>query len=144
MMITTTNYIIHEHFAKRAGRHYDLRIQNLNNFKLSSFAIPKARFPEDSKDKLLAVKTPDHPSKWLNINRERIKGSGSIYKKPTYGEGTIRSIQKGRAVILFWNNDKIVFVVSGPVADGKFTLIRYKSKSTDLNTWILLKNKEEN
>lgn len=143
MLKKTTNYVIHEHLAKRAGKHYDLRIQYLDKEPLISFALPKARFPE-SKEKMLAIRTPDHPAKWLRINRMVLKGSGDIYDDPTYGEGTIRSVQKGRAEILKWDDNHIIFKIDGPIASGKYTLIKFKSKrSKKLDTWLLIKNKED-
>jgi len=137
----TTNYIIHKHIAKRAGLHYDLRIQHLDSNKLASFAIPKAKFPNFG-GKVLAIRTPDHPSKWLKINKMVITGSGKIYNEPTYGAGTVQSVQKGRALILHWERNVITFVLDGPIVSGKFTLVRFKSKSSNkLDTWLLLKNK---
>lgn len=37
-------YTLHEHRAKRAGLHFDLRLQKKND--VYSFALPKAKIPE--------------------------------------------------------------------------------------------------
>lgn len=125
-------YIIHLHDAHRAGKHFDFRIKYPDNKGLASYAIPKAKFPEYG-EKLLAVKAPDHENKWLRIQNLKIPDN-------LYGAGTIKTIQKGEADILGWGDDLITFKLTGPVINGKYTLI--KDKNSDRN-WILIKSKDE-
>lgn len=128
-----TEYVIHEHKAKRAGKHYDFRIKYPNKRMLISFAIPKASFPTDSKRKVLVVQTSDHKMKWLKWTKPIESG---------YGAGTFEIVQKGKIEIEKWDSDKIIFNIEGLVATGRFTLIKFSNPSNQ-QTWLLIKIKDK-
>lgn len=130
-----TPYVIHEHLAKRAGRHYDLRIKRLKGNLLESWALPKAKFPQEFGEKTLAVRTNPHSRLWLYFEGEITEG---------HGKGLVKIVQKGEAEILGWGPTYITFKIDGPVASGKFTLIQFKPKKGEkIDTWILIKSKEK-
>ena len=126
-----SSYVIHEHQAKRAGKHYDLRIRYPSKKSLISFAIPKARFPE-VKEKFLVIKGLDHPLEWLRWSRPIKRG---------YGAGTFKIVQKGKAQIFRWENKHITFKIEGAVVSGRFSLI--KISKVGKNAWILIRLKEK-
>ena len=132
---TKTNYVIHEHVADRAGPHYDLRIKRLKGGLMESWALPKLRFPQTYGERLLAIRTKPHSRLWLYFEGEIEEG---------YGKGSVRIVQKGEAIILKWDSKHIVFRIDGPVATGKFALIKFEPKggSKKTDTWMLIKLKE--
>ncbi len=87
--------VIQEHAAKRAGLHWDLRVQvegDLDDYRsmrsdtnepddneryvLRSWAIPKHRFPK-ANEKLLAIKTEDHPWSYKDFEGTITGGYGA-------------------------------------------------------------------
>ena len=77
-----TNLNIQHHEAPRAGTHWDLRIQDLEEPVAYSWAIPKAMLPKEPGDKLLAVRQPDHRAAYMGW-------SGLI--ENGYGKGKVTS-----------------------------------------------------
>lgn len=129
------NYVIHQHDAYRAGKHYDLRIQYPKKRKaLISFALPKSRFP-DYGEKFLIIKTPDHSiDEWL--------GEHPPIEKGEYGGGTFKVVQKGELEILGWSGKHITFRIEGKEISGKFSLIKMRFGRKN-NNWILIRSKEK-
>lgn len=124
-MFNKLQYVLHLHMAKRAGKHYDFRIHYPNKKALASFAIPKAKFPKMG-EKLLAIKTPDHPVKWLTWTDPIIQG---------YGTGTFKILQSGYADVIGWGPRFITFELKGKYADGRFVLIK-PAKGKNSNWFI--------
>ena len=123
-MAIRTKFVIHDHTAKKAGHHFDFRIEYQG--KLKSWAIPKARLPEKGQY-LLAIQTPDHPLSYYNFEGEIKDG---------YGQGNVTIFDKGVCDILRWKKDQIGFILKGKKVQGKFWLIRTNKKS-----WLLLRGK---
>lgn len=125
--------VLQEHISKgTAGRHYDLRIKHVNANRLASWALPKARIPIKSGDKVLAMRTPDHGIKWLNFQ-------GKIVEK--YGQGDVKIVQKFKAEILRWTSRIIAFNIIGSPLNGKYILFKYKTRESD-KSWLLMKGKD--
>lgn len=130
-MFSETKYVIHLHDAKRAGRHYDLRIQYPKKKALMSFALPKAAFP-DFGERFLLIRAPDHSiTKWL--------GDHDPIEKGKYGEGVYSVVQIGTMQILGWSSRFITFVIDGSEINGKFSMIKYPRGGKD--AWILIRSK---
>jgi hypothetical protein len=133
-----TKYVIHQHNALRAGKHYDLRIQYKNKNALASFALPKAKFPEKG-ERLLVVRTPDHAiDEWLGPHDPIPEGE--------YGAGTFDLIQIGDMFVYGWSSRLITFSIDGKIS-GKFTIIKtnYGKKRGEIEKgdyWLLIRNKE--
>lgn len=85
----TVRLVIQEHDAKRAGKHYDLRI-HLDG-RAVSFAVPKARLPEIG-ERLLAVRTPDHIEEYSDFEGRIPDGQ--------MGAGTVRKVFDGHVDLL--------------------------------------------
>jgi len=134
-MLFKVPYVIHKHDATHAGLHFDLRMKIPKKRLLASFALPKCKFPKKSGEKVLAVRTPDHGRYWLYYQGEIPKGE--------YGAGTIKIVQKGEAEIYGWSKKHITFRIEGDVANGKYSLIKFKGKRDKVNTWILVRVKNQ-
>jgi len=133
-MSSTTPFILQLHDAQRAGQHYDLRLQIPRGNKLASWALTKAKIPKVSGDKVLAIRTEDHNKSWLKFQGKIPEGS--------YGAGDVKIEQKGQAEVLLWKNDRIItFIVSGSPMNGKYTLIKFKTKQNK-DSWLLVKGKD--
>lgn len=141
-MFANERFILHEHNAKTAGLHYDLRIKIPNRELLASFALPKAKIPQNPGEKVLAVRTNDHGLYFLNVDH-------MIIPPGDYGEGEIKSVQKGICEIEGWGKEHITFIIKGekntPYFNGRFALIKFKGKknSDRDNLWVLVKTKKQ-
>lgn len=135
-VIASVKYVIQEHFAKRAGRHYDLRIKYPFKNLAASWAIPKVHFPDNPGEKVLAVRTQDHGRYWLYIDRLDIP-------QGERGAGYIKTVQTGKALIYGWTYRHITFYIEGSVATGRFSLIKFPSKEKKTDTWIMIKTKKQ-
>lgn len=128
----TTRYVIHEHDAESAGKHYDFRIKRFNSSNVISFSIPKSRFPKHKNDKILAIQTFEHDTTSLSF-------SGKI--KSGYGKGELKIIQSGTLNVEKWTEDNIVFEIKNGKITGKFSLVKIKDFNKDKLKahWLILK-----
>ena len=91
-----TDFVIHEHKAKKAGLHYDLRIKIGDTLKDWVFRkIP----PTEIGVKRLGFEQPEHNAIWLDF--EGIIEEG-------YGAGELNIWDRGKVEIKIENNDKII------------------------------------
>ena len=131
-----TDYVLQLHIAKKAGKHYDLRLRYPYKQSLASWAIPKAKIPENPGEKVLAVRTSDHGMDWLKFHGTIPAGEG--------GAGTVEIIQNGKAELLAWSKKVISLRVSGPEMQGKYALIFMKrGRKPGETQWLLIKAKDE-
>lgn len=129
-------FVVQHHMAR--AEHYDFRLEWEG--VLLSWAVPKGP-SYDTHDKRLAVKVEDHPLDYRNFEGTIPKGE--------YGGGTVMLWDEG-----FWEpvgdvdsglkKGEIKFILSGKRLKGKWTLIKWKAKSTkDKDNWLLIKEKDE-
>ena len=124
-------FVLHEHKAKRAGLHYDLRIEN-DNHKLWSWAIRKG-LPLKAGVKHLAIQQPNHNMEWLKTTGY-YAGENS---KNTYGQGTYKILTHGTLNIVDKSKDNIVFeITNNSKYRGKYVLHRMHN-----DQWIIFKTK---
>ena len=117
-------FVIQEHFAERAGHHYDLRLEMDGVAK--SWALRKG-IPEKRGERRLAIQTEDHTIEYMDF--EGIIPAG-------YGKGRIFIWDKGEYELLERTDDKIKFRLNGQKAKGDFVLIRFPKVK---NGWLLIK-----
>jgi len=117
-------FVIQRHVAEKVGEHWDLRLEN-NEGALSSWSIPKHKFPKD-KEKLLAVKTEDHPISYMKFKGEIPEG---------YGAGKVEIHDSGTFEEVEWNDSKIVFKLKGEKEKGTYKLFR-----TDGKNWMIMEH----
>ena len=134
-------FVVNIHHAKKAGLHYDLRIQYPYREQLASWAIPKSKIPNKPKERVLAIRTNDHSRLWLYFKGEIDDG---------YGAGLIEIGAKGKVFIHEWSETKIVFninQISVPVKmDGTYILFKFYSPQlkSKQGTWNLMKTNKYN
>ena len=97
-------YTLHEHRARRAGFHLDLRLQKGND--VYSFALPKSTLPDGQKIFLAILSHVDRN------NLSALTFVGSI-SNGEYGSGSLSIRETGTYKILDWpsDNSKIVFEI---------------------------------
>lgn len=121
-------FVIQRHKAKKAGEHFDFRLEN-DDGAMSSWAIPKARLPH-GKEKLLAQKTEDHPISYNKFHGEIPEGE--------YGAGTVEIYDSGTYEEIEWSADKIKLKLNGKKEKGRYTMIK-----TDGKRWLIMPGKED-
>jgi len=122
--VKTEKYILHLHKAKKAGRHYDLRL--FKGSECHSFALPKTQLPTMSKI-VLAIKT--HVDSGANVSRTY------KYEIPDgeYGAGTLEIVEEGPVHILEWPSDSSKIIMyfpnsnGGQYLKGKYYLVRTRN-----------------
>lgn len=115
-------YMVHRHDAKRAGLHYDLRLED--DGVLKSWAIPKG-MPTSRKH--LAIKTPDHALSYG-------KWEGTI--KSGYGAGDVKIDTSGKYKTLSKDSKKWKFEILSGKYKGVWTLTKWKN-----DKWLIIPNK---
>lgn len=117
------DYVLHEHDAKRAGLHYDLRIGDPQT-GLLSWAIPKARLPETPGKSVLAVRQPLHRYNYGSFEGVIPQGRGA---------GSVAIADKGRAVITEKGPNYLRFALLHQRYPSEYMLVR---KGKDV--WFLV------
>ena len=119
-----TDFVIHEHKAKKAGLHYDLRIKIGDTLKDWVFRkIP----PTEIGVKRLGFEQPEHNTIWLDF--EGIIEEG-------YGAGELKIWDRGKVDIKIENNDKIICNFQGKKMLGQYILLN----NTKLKGWLFWKS----
>ena len=120
MQKQTTQMNIQAHDAPRAGKHFDLRIQDPERPIAHSWAIPRASLPKKIEDKYLAVRQPDHRSSYMGF-------SGKL--KQLHGEGQVDSQFHGPIQVAVSTPGKVRFTHK----DKDYLLHRTKSNKN----WLI-------
>jgi bifunctional non-homologous end joining protein LigD len=128
-------YVVHLHDATR--RHYDLRLEV--GGVLASFAVPRG--PSlDPDDKVLAVKTEDHPIEYLDFE--------DVIPPKQYGAGAMIAWDRGAVEWLEGPaedeiaNGKIHVELHGLKLRGRYALVKL-AKSVKGDEWLLFKKADE-
>jgi bifunctional non-homologous end joining protein LigD len=122
-----SRFVIHDHYAKKAGHHHDFRLEMEGVLK--SWVVPKL-VPEEKRIKRLAISVEDHPVDYINF-----KG---VIPEGEYGAGEVKIFDKGIYKLIEKGENKIVFELNGERLKGVYTLIKLKGKK---NQWIIFKVK---
>lgn len=94
-------FAIQEHKAKRAGKHYDLRLVQPLTDRAHSWALPKARLPDKKDRMLLAVQQPTHKRDYA------LHFTGTL--PAGYGAGTVTMPIKEKVKMLKMTPDRVKF-----------------------------------
>lgn len=111
--MTKTEFVIMEHDAKRAGKHFDLRFRMPKSKNWASFAIRKGVSTEVGK-KVLAIRTHDH-------SREEALMIGTI--ETGYGAGVLKKWDGGPCTIIKYHPSHIVVDFNGSKIKGIYHFI---------------------
>ena len=119
----STRFVIHEHKARRAGLHYDLRIKVGDVLKDWAF---RKSIPEQVGVKRLGIKQGDHDPIWLDFE-------GTI--EDGYGAGEITIWDKGDLILKSVEDKKIVGIFNGRKISGSYVLV----EASKLGGWLMWK-----
>lgn len=115
-------FVIQLHKAKKAGKHFDLRLREGNVLK--SWAIPKAKLPKKG-ERFLAIQTEDHPLAYGTFEGEIPEGQ--------YGAGTVEIYCTGEYETLSKGSKKWKFELDGDNCSGIYTLVHIGDKK-----WLII------
>ncbi|MGB9615017.1 MAG: DNA polymerase ligase N-terminal domain-containing protein [Fervidobacterium sp.] len=118
-------YVVHEHHAKRAGLHYDFRLEE--GGVLKSWVCRKSP-PTEEGVTVLAVQVEDHPLSFINF-----EGRISI----GYGAGQVKIWDKGEYEMLHDEGNVKLFRLYGERLNGLYSLVNFEK-----NKWFLTKEED--
>ncbi|MEM3545703.1 MAG: DNA polymerase ligase N-terminal domain-containing protein [Candidatus Bathyarchaeia archaeon] len=121
-MALKLRFVVHEHNAKRAGLHYDLRLES--NGVLKDWAFRKAP-PESVGVKRFGISQEDHDLSWLDFEGEIKEG---------YGAGVMKIWDRGFYEVIKKTDKVIVLKFYGNRLKGEYMLIPFK------NGWLFFKS----
>ena len=114
---------VHDHHARRAGRHFDLRLGDPRTGIAHSWAVPKSKLPAPG-EKLLAIQQPDHTLDYMSFR-------GVL--KDGYGAGKVDLHKRTKTEIVYANESTVVFKVKEDRKTDNYVLKRTRDKS-----WLLM------
>lgn len=122
-----SEFVIHAHNAKTF--HWDLRWKTRFGNSAYSFAIPKAKIPEDN-EKILALKQPMHPSIWVDLK------TTDTFKDDTQrgSMGSISLVDRGYIFVKERPKSYAIYI-QGETIRGSYILI----SSGNNNSYIFIK-----
>lgn len=126
VMTVKLRFVVHEHDAKKAGLHYDLRLES--NSILKDWAFRKAP-PESMGIKRFGIAQEDHDLLWLDFEGEIREG---------YGAGTMKIWDRGFYEVIKKTDKAIVLKFYGNRLKGEYMLIPFR------NGWLFFKAKLHN
>jgi len=112
------------HNANRAGKHWDLRLVDPETSRAHSWAVPRAQWPDEKRQKLLALLQPTHTADYAGWSGEIPEG--------TYGAGKVDAILDADTMVSSAPG-KVEFDVPD---QGKMRLLRTKD-----GKWLLTRVK---
>jgi bifunctional non-homologous end joining protein LigD len=131
-------FVVQKHAAKRAGLHWDFRLEH--GGVLWSWAVPKG--PSlDPADKRLAIHVEDHPIDYAEFHGTIPDGA--------YGGGEVETWDRGH-----WQpigdpdegmrKGELSFTLSGRRLNGRFTLVRLRNRDKrKAEAWFLIKGHDD-
>ncbi len=115
-------FVIQEHNARRAGKHYDWRFGPQD---LYSWATRKDK-PTPGDKPIALFQQPLHRGEWANFEGEITRG---------YGKGTVKTHDKGKILVTKATDNDISFVVAHHKYPEMFKMVRNKHNP---KTWLLI------
>jgi len=133
-MQSKSKFIVVDHYAKRAGKHQDIRFRKPNSKIWDSFAVRKG-VPLEAGPKVLAVKTHDH-------SEEEALFIGVI--NTGYGAGKLVKFDDGACTIEKYSTAHMVVRFNGRKIKGLYHFVSTKvtkMKGTKITEYFLFKGK---
>ncbi len=133
-------FVVQKHHAHRAGLHWDFRLEH--DGVLWSWAVRKG--PSlDPADKRIAVRVEDHPREYADFQ--------GVIPDGQYGAGNVETWDRGTWEALDdpdvgMRKGEVRFVLHGKRLNGRFTLVRLKSRREQRSrqdNWLLIKGHDE-
>jgi bifunctional non-homologous end joining protein LigD len=131
--MTSSEFVIIEHKAKRAGLHWDLRFKMPGSNMWASFAVRKG-VPTETGVKRLAIRTHDH-------SRKEALMTGKI--ESGYGAGDLKKWDGGSCKIIKYSVAHIAIDFKGRKVKGVYHLVNtgLKDRKYEGNQYWLFKGK---
>ena len=129
-----SRFIIIEHVAKKAGKHFDIRFQIPNSNMWASFACRKD-IPITSGTKILAIRTNDHTSQEATFTGKIESG---------YGAGVLKKWDGGSCDIEKYSNRHISINFKGSKIKGLYHFVStgvFNKKDKGGKSYMLFKGK---
>ena len=132
-------YVVQRHQASRL--HYDLRLEM--DGVLKSWAIPKGPSMNPA-DKRLAIRTEDHPVKYLDFEGDIPKGNYGAGHMQIWDHGTytLPGITNETEALKQLSGGELKMEFSGSRLRGHFVLVKTSSGQAKDN-WLLIKKSDE-
>ena len=111
--MTTSEFVVTEHHAKKAGLHWDMRFQIPKSKMWASFAVRKG-VPLKPGTKVLAVRTRDHKKDEALLTGELKSG---------YGAGKFIEWDRGKCIIHKYSNRHISIEFKGRKVKGLYHFV---------------------
>lgn len=135
-------FVIQRHAASRL--HYDFRLEM--DGVLKSWAVPKG--PSlDPKDKRLAMMVEDHPYDYKDFEGNIPEGNYGAGQVEIWDSGTYEPLDNNsklsdeKELLKELHAGSLKFILHGKKLKGEFALV--KMKSTEENSWLLIKHKDD-
>jgi len=129
-------FVVHLHYAKKAGKHSDLRFKIPGSRNWASFAVPKG-VPLQPGIRALAIRTHNHTEKEALFTGDIPPGE--------YGAGRLEVFDQGLAKLSKYTSAHIAIIFQGKKVKGLYHLIsigvvdnKYKQQQ-----YMLFKSKQE-
>ena len=132
------SYVIQQHDADRAGKHYDIRFGPDKGGAPTMMSWAGRKLPEKPGEKTMAFQQPLHTVQYADFEGEIVRG---------YGKGMVKTHDRGRVIVTKANPDQINFVVAHKKHPETFTLVRRggppksgtaRTKQTQGGTWLMI------
>ena len=130
-------FVVQQHDARRAGKHYDYRLHGYPEDKTFSFATKK-EMPKPGERPIMLFQQPLHRGAYSEFEGTLPSG---------YGAGEVKTHSKGSILILEATPTKIKFVLSDKRYPEEFTMVRHsgapsnpkttREKRTQGGSWLL-------
>ena len=131
-------FVVQKHAAKRAGLHWDFRLEH--GGVLWSWAVPKG--PSlDPADRRMAIHVEDHPVDYAGFQGTIPAGQYGGGTVETWDRGTWQPIGDPDAGM---RDGELKFVLAGRRLNGRFTLVRLRNRDQrKAEAWFLIKGHDE-
>jgi hypothetical protein len=119
------NWVIHEHDARKAGKHYDIRF---GKDKLFSFATRKELPRPGEKKQIALYPQPLHEGSYAEFEGEIPEG---------YGAGTVKKLDRGEILVTQVTPTNIQFVLAHKKRPEMFNLVKIMNKKQRRPVWLM-------
>lgn len=109
------SYVIQQHDAQRAGRHYDIRFGPDRGNAPTMMSWASRHLPAKPGEKRMAFQQPLHTGQYADFEGEIVQG---------YGKGTVKTHERGSVIVTKATPNQITFVVTHKKHPETYTLLR--------------------
>ncbi len=133
----TRLFVVQKHAARRAGLHYDFRLEH--DGVLWSWAVPKG--PSlDPADRRMAIHVEDHPLDYADFQGDIPDGEYGAGHVETWDRGTWEPLEDPASGMA---QGHLRFVLHGERLQGRFSLVRsHRMDPRKPEAWLLIKAEE--